>query len=427
MYKCESCYILEDAEATSMVGIVKDIDEFKIITPYGFLLPKSIKKWDKYNLKKVKIFIKSIDKALKHNKNRYKTTSYSVDHINKDGYSLLYGMEILLDYIKNGQYKEYENYYKKSNSGKIDFKRTIKSKQPLIYNNSFIYTEYISKSKKINDEDIVKIAQGNIINHFLDNIGYIVWGGKIHINIPKIKLNKNLIIKLKKIHNECFITNKKQLLAYMIKYIENLEHTQNKNGRFEFSIIGSTLWEEVVRECFGNQRKGINNTVDKSKYGKRYCFEYIDGRKSKSGGITQHDAVYETDDYAIIIDAKLYKSIEHLLSEQNLGKQFGYYEEAKKRHKESKEIYNILILPVLEEINETNCGFLKQIIPDPHHNGDYNKVIFIYKVSFYELMNNYTRSKKLHNKLISDFEKFLNEKQTKKYLQERGFNSSFIR
>ena len=427
MYKCESCYILEDTNANSMVGIVKDLDEFKIITPYGFLLPESIKKWDKYNLKKVKNFIKSIDKALKYNKNRYETTSYSTDYINKDGYSLLYGMEILLDYIKNGQYKEYENYYKTSNSGKIDFKKTIKSKQPLIYNNSFIYTEYISKSKKINDEDIVKIAQGNIINHFLGNIGYIVWGGKIHINTPKIKLNKNLVIKLKKIRNECFITNKKQLLTYMINYIENLESVEDKSGKFEFSIVGSTLWEEVVRECFGNQKKEKNNTVDKSKYGKRYQFEYIDGKDSTVGRKTQHDSIYETDEYVIIIDAKLYKSKNELLSEKNLGKQFGYYEEAKKVHKGLKEVYNILVLPVLEEIREVECGFLKQIIPDPHNNGDNNKIIFIYKISFYELINNYIKNKKLYNKLMDDFKAFLNENETKTYLQNKGFNSSFIK
>lgn len=213
----------------------------------------------------------------------------------------------------------------------------------------------------------------------------------------------------------------------MIRYIENLEHIENKNGSFEFNIIGSTLWEEIVRYCFGNQFKGKNNAVNKAKYGKQYFFEYMDGTTPKKGGITQHDAIYETDDYVIIIDAKLYRTTEDLLSEKSLGKQFGYYEEAKKIHKGNKEIYNIFILPVLEEANETKYGFLNQIIPDPHNNGDCNKVIFIYKVSFYEMMNSYIKSKRIYNKLISDFEMFLNYNENKKYLQNKGFNSSLIK
>ena len=70
--------------------------------------------------------------------------------------------------------------------------------------------------------------------------------------------------------------------------------------------------------------------VNKTKYGKKYSF-YSISKKSivKTGSPTQHDVVFENQDNIFIIDAKMYGNQNSLLTEEVLGKQFGYYKEAK--------------------------------------------------------------------------------------------------
>ena len=136
-----------------------------------------------------------------------------------------------------------------------------------------------------------------------------------------------------------------------------------------------------------------------------------------------HDTIYEDDNKILIIDAKHYKNEFKLVSEDVVAKQFGYFYSAL-MHQPNKNIYNIFIIP---KLNNKNKGFREYVIHRPQIKSS-NEFIFVYCVEYEEILNNYINESKLTNKLINELKEFINQDNVKKYLKdlnnEFGFKSN---
>ena len=174
----------------------------------------------------------------------------------------------------------------------------------------------------------------------------------------------------------------------MIQYINGILATSSDKGKWNYAIVASTLWEIMVDSVFSNQQ-----TRSKTTYGKKYSlFSLNQDATVATGRPTEHDTIYETDSEIIIIDAKMYGKDSNLLSEEVLGKQFGYYAEAKKKQP-SKRIVNVLLLP---SSAANDIGFSDQIILDPHikSSDDPDRIIYIYHYPANTLVSDYYYSKR---------------------------------
>lgn len=285
-------------------------------------------------------------------------------------------------------------------------------------NGDLIYDEYITRKKRIKEDNLVVTVQANVINHFIENGGEILFGAKLKVPAKPIRLDKTVISKLRRELNQTYNSRNQTVIRWMIEYIQGLSVSSDsdKNGKWKYAIIASTLWESMILSVYGNQYPN-----DKTKYGKKYTFySFSQGKDVIKGSPTQHDVIYEDDNQVIIIDAKMYGNPKNLLSEEVLGKQFGYYVEAKKKNP-NKRIINILFAPTIIEKGERD-GFADLVITDPHieESTDPDRIIFLYRCTANQLINDIYFSKRKHEKLVDEFNQFICEPNVRQFLDARG-------
>jgi len=383
---------LDEITGKSFIGISKHNESYKITTPYGFVLPQTLNTNEAETKLLMKKYAKCISKAL--NSGNRKKESIGVDNQNK--YNPISALSIVVDYIQNGLYKEIETEYKTDTTGKINFNKTIKTELPFCIDDEAYYSKYKINKKKINSQKLVSVAQGNVINHFITHGGEVLFGNYITVSVPKIDLDKTLTIRLTKERQSSFNSRKKQLIEWIINYI-NGAILNSKGKDWNYSIIAYSLWEEMLDGCYSNQKYR-----DKTQYGLRYDLTTFDNNNYSSVS-SEHDTIYETPDEIIIIDAKMYLKTKNLAETGVLEKQFGYYIAAKQKNP-NKRIYNILIKPYIEAENE-KLGY-HAVVDHPLRTMDKEKFfddyIMVYTVEFKKILDAYYENKKLGPELLKE-------------------------
>ena len=380
----------------SYVGIFKNTDNYTVIAPYGMFLPEKVKSVDREKIFFLKKYAHCITKAL----SKDKTRRYLQENC-LSGTNPLSALNIVSDYVKNGLYRDYESENAVCETGKINFKKTISRVKPIVLNDEALYTEFVVSRKKVASQEIVSVAQGNVINHFMLNGGEILFGNLIRVNVPEIDLNTNLINQLRVIKANSFNSRKQQLIQWIIDYIQGTANIKEV-GAWQYSIVASTLWEEMIDSCYSNQIKR-----NKTKYGRVYEMK-VNGRRVQKSTPTQHDTIYETENELVIIDAKMYYSAKNLLSSEVLDKQFGYYLTAKKKNPH-KKIFNVLVKPYVKCEDEKE-GIIGEI-PSPEICDDPNNFILVYAANFEKILNSYYIGKKISSSFMEEIKDYMKERE----------------
>lgn len=369
-----------DANGRSPVGFIKKKETYEVLTPYGFVLPENVERSDHEAFAELKKYAHCIKKALRKDLVKAKLEDNVGGRANP-----IAALRIITDFVENGVYREFEHENRKSGRGKINFKKTIKRTTPSIAIGDLLYSDFVVSRKKASEQSIVALAQANIVNHFMDNGGEVLFGNRIYLQTGKVPLDESLIRKLNHIRANSYNSRKQQLIRWMAEYIRGAILDKETRGEWLFSIVASTLWEEMIDACYGNQK-----VRDKTIYGK--CQEiYRSGRLVTIGSPTQHDTIYETENEIIIFDAKMYASKGGLGSEA-LSKQHGYYARARRKNP-GKKIFNVLMLPHSKGSGDA-LGFQREFSPDYDHD-DPNDIILFYEIDFRIVLDAYYRGKKL--------------------------------
>lgn len=395
----------------SFVGVsnIKDTDKTQIIVPYGYFIPNGVDTEDKDAVAQLRRYVKVIQKAL----HTYIAQREDID-FSKGMNSPLAAVNIIHDYLSMGSFIEYESTLKESDRGKINFKQTVKRIRPKIVDGNIFYDSFITDKKLVVEDNIIALVQGNIINHFMSHGGDVLFGQSLKVQIKHVALDSHTIRLLHEEQNNTFNSRKQNLIRWSIEYINGLLNPNyEERGDWNYAIVASSLWEIIVDSVFGNQSKR-----DKKEFGKVYSSYSLTKNTIKdTGASTEHDTIYEDDEWLFVIDSKMYANQKSLLSEDVLGKQFGYYIEAKKK-RPNKKIVNLLFLPYIGG----SKGFQDSYIPDPHTpiKNDPDKIIFIYTYSVNELIDDYYYGRKRIGIVKDDFVKFIAEPTIRHFLNERG-------
>lgn len=400
----------------SFVGVsnVKDTDKTRIVVPYGFQIPSVVDSDDKDNIDQLRRFVKVIQKAL----HTYVAQREGID-FSKGMNSPLSAVNLIQDYLSMGSFIEFGKTLQKSDRGKINFKQTIKNIRPKIIDDGFFYDSFITDKKLVVEDNIIALIQGNIINHFMSHGGDVLFGRLLVVQVKYVDLDNkqeahHAIRLLREELNNTFNSRKQNLIRWSIEYIRGLLNPNyEERGEWNYAIVASSLWEIMVDYVFGNQK-----SRDKTIYGTTYrFFDIATGKYTEKGSSTEHDTIYEDDDYIFIIDSKMYASQSDLLTESILGKQFGYYLSAKKK-KPNKKVLNVLLLPVVN----CECRFQSIFIPDPNAPAalDPDKIVFLYCYPVNDLIDDYYYGRKRIGKIKEDFLAFTSSPKMRAYLDERG-------
>ena len=251
---------------------------------------------------------------------------------------------IIKEYLAHGYYVERESQYNDASRGKINWKRTLQKKQPVYNNGNLVYLDFIVKTNKINQNNLITRIHEYCVYESFKKLGWLYLSGDFLPKKPQIRFNKRMFIGvLKDALNNTFNNNKRMLFTSMLNIINIKEESIDTIDKEAFGVNRfEYIWEKIVDYVFGEDNK--------DQYFPHAKWHIISGNKVESSAL-EPDTIMLYDDKVYILDAKYYKygitlNPMHLPGSSSIEKQivYGeYVETCKKVH--GDKIYNAFIMP----------------------------------------------------------------------------------
>lgn len=227
-------------------------------------------------------------------------------------------LEILDDYINNGELINYKTTYSKSNIGRINWKKTINKCSPYMVNNQLVYLDFIIQKNKIDLENIIyKIYKSTLEKA----VSYLGWMFNIDISIEEDSLNHDyqeiiniLNIQLQSVYTDRELRIYKALLSYYKGIEDNKSTARDTDSIFFFSSHFHTVWEKICHTLLKGE------ALEKYNIPRPY---WKIGESEKQYTKQIPDILFTHDSDLYIVDAKYY-SLTKLPGWPDLVKQFFY-------------------------------------------------------------------------------------------------------
>lgn len=352
----ELCINVEDTN-DNFVGVKYNKGKIKIIFPIGYSIPEDEEECRKSVINLFKTISLAHEKKLDHEDGG----NFSLD---SDGLPVDSYMWIITDYIANGLYSDNEKVYTQQQKGKINWKRTFKTKFLINKDNSLVYLDPVVEQNS-NIKTIITEIHSYCVDKSIDVIGPLYYGlSKISFIKPNTKRIRYYIQLIDKEKLKTFDDRKKLLLYHMKRIL--LEQIDNGNNPIkDFGVRHyEHVWEYLVNSVFGSKN------IDKYYPTTNYVLNNETYMPSK----LRPDTIFIKDNNFYILDSKYYKygitnSNKDLPGTDSIQKQVTYGEFVNSNFnldKQYNNIYNAFIIPYDKEDNVFNtnkkvnyCGYAK--------------------------------------------------------------------
>ena len=283
-----------------------------------------------------------------------------------------------------------------SGYNKINWRKTIATKQPMMQDDSPIYMNPVNKKKQINFDEELLIIFFSILNYMNEHYGFPV---KINFNYDLItgELFEHYIdgygeIRLKQIKYKYFSDKALKLWTLCYNFFERTSHISSSSNVHDYLLAYKfeNVFEAIIDELIGQHN--LPKKLKEQKDGKiiDHLFLYSDLVHSPSG---KDNEIY------YIGDSKYYK-IGASVGENSIYKQYTYakniiqydfdlFFEQEKRRSEFEENYIGYVDPLTEGYNITPNFFISAEMDDdfsfdndglkPHKDCEGNNVIHLNK------------------------------------------------
>ena len=250
-------------------------------------------------------------------------------------------IDIMYDYLdRGGYYVEQDEIYISSNSGRVNWNRTIRHESPIVQKNGLVYlTMQVRRHNETDRNLITEISKYCVYESFL-KLGWLYKYGLPPK--PTTAFNKNLFLSV--LREKLSITHKdrdKRLIQNMIDIILFLDKLPQQEQSFNFGTNRfEYIWERLIDSVFGVKNK--DDYFPKSTW-------QLFFNDSKNNSCLQPDTILKADDF-IVLDAKYYRYGEtalpiHLPHSASINKQITYGEHIFENHKDEGEVYNAFLMP----------------------------------------------------------------------------------
>lgn len=205
---------------------------------------------------------------------------------------------LIQDYIEHGYYIETEIAYKKCNTGKINWKKSIKQSNIWFNNGNIVFPSLVCNKAMIDESRIITQIYKACLSYSVKNIGFIYGINQTEHSPYDISKDKEFIVYY--LTNELNNTNrdyKKTLLHHLITIVTNQNNKERSKGYSIYDSEFEYVFEFLVNHVFG--------TEDAKKFYNTYSYyipNQISSSKLRPDTITK-DIVTNT---YYIIDAKYY-------------------------------------------------------------------------------------------------------------------------
>ena len=332
----------------NFVGVRYNKDKIQIIFPLGYRIPDN-------DIEKVEA-IRQLFRTIRLSNDKKLDYENSGDYdLNANGLPIDSYQWIINDYLDNGIYIDNEKVYSQDNKGKINWKRTFKTKF-LISKNSFVYLNPVVE-KKNNIKNIISEIHGYCIDESTKNLWF------LYNKISKVSNVKkpNITYYLSVINEELvrtFDDRKKILLYHMKRVLLSKIDSNSKKSIRDYGIRHyEYVWEYMINEIYGE--KNIKKYYPDATY-------HISGDIEFEASKLRPDTIFKDRNNNIyILDSKYYKAavvandkrkLKNILpNTDSIQKQitYGNFISLNFKAKEKiKEIYNAFVIPY----NKCNNG-----------------------------------------------------------------------
>ena len=252
----ENNEILTVQDEDSFVGIYFNNGHFDIRFPIGYKQPDEIpakediieyKQYEKQKRKDILTLVKVLsanDAVLIANQE----ANSSIDNGNNFpfyAYNFVYKY-----YKKNGYYIPKEKRYKKSDSGKINWNRTIKQINPVVSDKNIVYLETIRNKTNYNDNELIAIINRYCVYQSYLKVGCLFSSKMVKEEKLKVSIRACIKVLNRKIR-ETFNSDELNLFRNMKKILETENNDSTKNEYYFGTNSFHTIWEAMVNDFYG--------------------------------------------------------------------------------------------------------------------------------------------------------------------------------
>lgn len=375
-------------KSNSFVGIKIDEGIVKVFVPRVF---REDEDWKK----DIRLFLKSIEIAKTKNTENINKGSNNTDNAWPiDSY-----LWLINDYLENGLYYNREKKVSRSNSGKIEWKRTLQQ-VPIYSDGNIIYDQLIT-SKMTPANDMITHIYKLCLRQSVDKIGWL-FNYNFHIQIDQIVSIKEMIMRVRKELNETFDDIKRIRFNHMLNILKTTEGDNMLSSHYSYGITNYYyVFETMVDMLFD----GIIGD-EKKKYDPNGYWQ-LNGQNRFLASRLRPDTILKRNDKTYILDAKMYQygathDRSKLPETQSLQKQITYGDFVSNNLKD-KNIRNAFILPYNKllksfindpnamKYNDSNLVYFGYAYVDWRDDEDFQDYdnIYAFGIDFNYLLNNY--------------------------------------
>lgn len=323
-------------KSNQFVGIKIENNKVEIYVPQVFRYSK-----ENFN-KDILLFLKSISLAETVKKEFVKKDNNNLKNI----WPVESYLWIIKDYIENGYYFNREKKYS-INSGRIDWKRTIK--QTPVYSNGNIIYDKLVTSKISPTNDIISQIYRLCLKQSIKKVGFL-FDINFNVDIQQLISKKEMIHNIKKALNETYDDIKKLRYNHMLKILNETEGENIISNSYMYGIENYYYVYEKMIDMYFNGIKDNKKNYNPNGYWK------LNNKKSERASSLRPDTIVKKDNITYIIDAKMYQygvthDLKDLPETQSIQKQITYGDYVMNVLHDSN-VRNAFILPYNKEIKE---------------------------------------------------------------------------
>lgn len=353
----EVCVYGDSKQDDEFVGIRYDNGSLKVIFPFGYSKPTGDEKEyrkDILNLISVLSLYSKESKSVDENRQLNQEEAQFPIHAY---------IHVFNYFLNHGYYVEKEPFYKKSQSGKINWSRTIKQVRPQISgdfpNESVVYLDFITKKSNNNENEIISQIHKYCVYESYEKIGCLF--GYFRPEKPQIPFNAKMFAailkaKIAKTFNEKHILLFRNMLDIVCYMGLKNDNRKASYGTKDFEYV----WEGLIDDVFGVSK------VEKQKFFP-HCVWIIRDKETDADELDKKRTALRPDTIMLsplndnnaeifVLDAKYYqygdekRETKRLPGTGSIIKQIAYAEFIENMRKTNDSIpkgaiYNAFILP----------------------------------------------------------------------------------
>lgn len=216
----------------------------------------------------------------KYNKTKNVNIGYSQNENNNNYITV--AIKLLKEYILNGLYFNEQPIFEINGEGEIMWDSTINNHTAYIHENTPYYLDFVTQSKSVNNEDLLRRLHAAIITEIYENIKNLLYYINLdfNFNISHEKVQdfgppEHLIYIIERELSLQFINEKQEMLQNMKSYIQNKYGDYNNALQVYGTTAFNMVWEDVCSTIYKNNLNDELTSLD-------LLFEDIKGTTSNN-------------------------------------------------------------------------------------------------------------------------------------------------